>query len=322
MSRSILLFVILFIFIQGIILEETIAGAPHTAYGKVFNSDSSVPADDEITFISYIIYRSGEVLTETSTGCGYSDGYWSVAVNNFPSEWSVGEILRTEVTNIVNGETGAVEVAMTDAGSDQAEDLYLEPIVPVELSSFNVFNQNGDIVLKWSTESETNNFGFEIQRKAAGENFKRAGFVSGNGTTLSLHHYNYIDTDLQEGTYYYRLKQLDNDGAFEFSEIKSVVLIALSDYNLDQNYPNPFNSQTIIHYQINQGAGAYQIKFFIYNSLGELVRTLVNERQASGTYSVAWDGRDNFGNMVSSGIYIGRLIAKNHISNLKMIYMK
>lgn len=322
MIRSILLFVILFIFIQGIILEETIAGTPHTAYGKVFNSDNSVPDDDEITFISYIVDRSGEVLTETSTGCGYSDGYWSVAVGNFPSEWSVGEILRTEVTNIVNGETGAVEVAMTDAGSDQAEDLYLEPIVPVELSSFNVFNQNGDAVLAWSTESETNNFGFEIQRKAAGENFKRAGFVPGNGTTSSLHHYSYIDTDLQEGTYYYRLKQLDNDGAFEFSEIKSVVLIAPSDYNLEQNYPNPFNSQTIIHYQINQGAGEYEVKFLIYNSLGKLIRTLVNERQAPGKYSIAWDGRDNFGNIVSSGIYISRLITQNHNLKLKMIYIK
>jgi len=318
-----LIFLTSFVFAQDMILESALAGPLGMAYGKVFNSDSSVPADNDIAFISYFVERPGEVKTETSIGCSYSGGYWSVAVGNFPTVWSIGDVLRTEVTNIVNGETGTVDVVMTDAGSDAADDLYLEPTVPVELCSFAVIIQEGNAVLEWSTESETNNFGFEIQRKGIGQNFKKVGFVPGHGTTTSLHHYKFTDTELPAGTYFYRLKQMDHDGSFEFSDAKSVVLSIPSGYVLEQNFPNPFNAETVLRYQINQNwEDAVEVKLLVYNSLGELVRTLVNECQSTGKYSVTWDGRDNNGISVSSGIYISRLITKNHLSNLKMIYMK
>ena len=100
-------------------------GTPHTAFGQVFNADTSVPANGDIEFESYITTRPDEILTQSSTGCSYADGYWSVAVGNFSTAWSVGEVLRTDVRNIVNGETGAVDVVLTDAGSDEAEALYL-----------------------------------------------------------------------------------------------------------------------------------------------------------------------------------------------------
>jgi len=323
MRHSIFLLVLLSILISGILAGEVRGQIPHTGYGKVFNSDGSVPANNDITFISYIVDRPGEVQTETSIGSSYSDGYWSVGVGNFGTAWSAGEVLRTEVTNTVNGETGTVDVVMTDAGNDQGDDLYLEPTVPVELSSFAVFNQGGNAVLEWSTESETNNFGFEIQRKGVVQNFKKVGFVPGYGTTTSLHHYNFTDVELPAGTYYYRLKQMDHDGSFEISEAKSVVLSTPSDYKLEQNFPNPFNAETVLRYQINQNLGdAVDVKLLVYNSLGELVRTLVNERQSNGKYAVTWDGRDNNGISVSSGTYISRFITKNHISSLKMIYMK
>ena len=321
MKREIVLLTFLLLFVQWAVLGDVIAGTAHTAYGKVFNSDSSVPADGDITFISYIVSRPDEILTESSGGCSYSDEYWQVQVGNFPSDWSAGDVLRTEVTNTVNEEVGTVEVVMTNNGSDEADDLHLGP-VPVELSSFAVFSQNGSVVLEWSTESETNNFGFEIQRKQEGANFNKIGFVPGHGTTTTSNHYSYKDADLSGGFYYYRLKQMDHNGSFEFSDVKSVELAAPSDYALEQNFPNPFNSETIIRYKINQAAENLEVKLLIYNSLGELVRTLVDERQSNGNYSVVWDGQDNSGNMVSSGIYIGRLITKNAISNLKMIYMK
>ena len=323
MKRGILLYAFIFVFVQGIGSENVIAGTPHTAYGEVFNNNSSVPANQDITFISYIVDRPGEIQTETSTGCGFFSGYWSVAVGSFATAWSVGEVLRTEVTNNDNGETGTVDVVMTDAGSDKANDLYLDPSVPVELSSFVAFSRNWNVILEWSTESETNNFGFEIQRSCSMGNFKKVGFVPGSGTTTSLNHYNYTETDLPANTYYYRLKQVDYDGAFEFSEIKSVVLIPSTDFTLEQNYPNPFNAVTILSYQLNQQLeDVVDVKLVIYNSLGELVQTLVSERQFAGRYSIIWDGRDSNGISVSSGIYISQLIANNHVSNLKMIYMK
>lgn len=322
MKRGVLLAAILLILAQGTIISEVIAGTPHTAYGKIFNSNGTVPAKSDITFVSYITTRPGETQTQSSPNSSYSDGYWNVAVGDFPTAWTAGDVLRTEVTNKVNGETGAVEVVMTNAGSDQADDLHLGP-VPVELSAFTVFSQNGGVVLKWSTETETNNYGFEIQRKQETDNFKKIGFLAGHGTTTSLHHYSYKDADLSAGTYYYRLKQVDHDGSFEFSEIKSVVLTSGIDYMLAQNYPNPFNSETTIHYQINQTADdQVKVALLIYNSLGEVVRELVNEQQSPGKYSAVWDGRDNNGNLVSSGLYISRLISRDHISSLKMVYMK
>lgn len=322
MKQGLLLCAFLFVLVLWAISGDALAGTPHTAYGNLFNSNGTTPADGDITFNSYIIARPGEVLTQSSTGCGYSGGMWYVAVGNFPTAWSEGDVLRTDVTNTSNGEIGSVEVTMTGAGSDAALDLHLGP-VPVELASFVVFNQNEVVIIKWSTESETNNFGFEIQRKQEGANFEKIGFVPGHGTTTVVHNYNYNDIELSAGTYYYRLKQIDHNGSFEFSEVKSVLLDAPSDYTLEHNFPNPFNSETMIHYQINQNAGdRVKVELLIYNSLGELVRTLVNEQQSPGKYSAIWDGKDDNGNLVSSGIYLSRLVTSNYIASLKMVYMK
>lgn len=322
MKRRIVLLGSLCIFVYSIILEYAIAGTPHIAYGKIINSNSTVPANGEITFDSYIVSRPNEVLTQSSTGCGYSSsGYWSVAVGNFPTAWSVGDVVRTEVTNTVNGETGSVEVTMTAAGSDAASDLHLDPAVPVELSSFNALLTQEQVTLTWTTETEANNLGFEIRRKQQNDNFVKIGFVPGHGTSTVRHNYSYVDDEIDNGAYYYQLKQIDYDGLFELSEIKSVSVSLPSDFGFEQNYPNPFNSATTIRYQLGQG-DPIKVELRIYNSLGELVRTLVNEQQVSGKYTVVWDGRDNLENMTCSGIYIGCLLAGNHISNFKMIYMK
>lgn len=321
MRQGNLLTVILISVIFGMVTGEGLAGTPHTAYGKVFNSNGTVPADGDITFNSFITSRPGEVLTQSSTGCSYSSGYWTVAVGNFPTAWSVGDVLRTEVTNTLNGEIGSVEVTMTSAGSDAAPDLHLEPVVPVELATFDVQLEQGRIILAWTTETESNNLGFEILKKQSEKNFEKIGFVPGYGTTTVRHQYRFVDEQIGNGTYNYQLKQIDHNGSCELSEIKSITVSLPLEFEMGQNYPNPFNSETVIHYRVGEGEPA-NIELRIYNALGELVRTLVNERQSAGNYSVVWDGRDNAGNMAGSGIYIGRLMTKNQVSNLKMIYMK
>jgi len=322
MKKALTFVVATALILVGIVLGVSLAGTPHTAYGKVFNSNGTVPANGDITFISYITSRPSEILTQSSPGCGYSDGYWQVQVGNFPTNWQAGDTLRTEVTNVTNNETGAVEVVMTNAGSDAAPDLYLEPVVPVELASFAVLHRDGKVVLEWVTQTESNNFGFEVQRRGSEPEFEAIGFVPGQGTTTQVHHYSFIDSKATSGCYYYRLKQIDYDGTFEFSEIKSIELGAPSSFVLKQNHPNPFNAETLIRYQISSATGMADVKFYIYNSTGELVRTLVNERQPAGSYDVIWDGRDDAGNTVTSGVYIGRLIASYQISSIKMIYMK
>lgn len=322
MKKALALLVMGMVLMFGASLEQGIAGTPHTAYGKVFNSNGTVPASGEITFVSYITSRPAEILTQSSPGCGYSSGYWQVQVGNFPTNWQAGDVLRTEVTNVVNNEFGTVEVVMTNAGSDAAPDLHLEPVVPVELASFAVLLRDGKVILEWVTQTESNNFGFEVQRKTGDTEFAAIGFVPGQGTTSKLHRYRFTDEEAVSGRYYYRLKQMDYNGDFEFSEIKSIDLALPAIFVLKQNHPNPFNAETLIRYQVTSASAGAEVKFCIYNATGELVRTLVNERQAAGSYEVIWDGRDDAGHMVTSGVYIGRLVTTQQISSIKMIYMK
>jgi len=194
--------------------------------------------------------------------------------------------------------------------------------LPVELATFQIVTGPDNAILKWSTESETNNFGFQILRKKDGSNFMQIGFVPGYGTTTSHHDYQYFDENLSSGTYYYQLKQIDADGSFSFSEVKSAEITGMMDFLLERNYPNPFNQSTLIHYQIGSALNGTRVKLNVYSITGKLVRTLVNERQASGRYSVLWDGRDDHGNAVVSGVYFGRMIVKDKVANLKMIYVK
>ena len=133
---------------------------------------------------------------------------------------------------------------------------YVFPPVPVELINFNseVFGNN--VTLFWSTATETNNQGFDVEKKALsfgeglGEAWEKVGFVPGFGTTTEVHHYSFIDESLQSGDYQYRLKQIDFGGTFEYSNIIEVTVAGPTKFSLEQNYPNPFNPNTKIKYQI------------------------------------------------------------------------
>jgi hypothetical protein len=105
-------------------------GTPHAAIGKIFNSDLSQPQDHSIAFTAFISSRPQEVLTHTSLGCTYENGYWTVAVGNFPSPWSIGDTLHLSVENVSNGESGTIRVVLSASGTDQADDLVLNKQLP------------------------------------------------------------------------------------------------------------------------------------------------------------------------------------------------
>ena len=194
------------------------------------------------------------------------------------------------------------------------------PIIPVELSSFKSAILNHNIQLTWTTLSETNNYGFEIERSSDGINFVKIGFVEGNGTTAEEHSYSFVDQDLTSGVYYYRLKQIDFDGSFTYSEILTVEVKIPDSYILEQNYPNPFNPETTIRFQI---PAAQRIVLTIYNIQGQKVKTLIDEQMQPGSHSVIWDGIDESGNKVASGIYIYTLQSSTgYKASKKMILIK
>ena len=189
--------------------------------------------------------------------------------------------------------------------------------VPVELTSFSSkILQSGGIKLKWRTETEVNNFGFEVERIQRAENndlWKKIGFVEGNGNSNSPKEYFFIDKDIIGGKYSYRLRQIDNDGTYEYSDEIEVVIIPTIFY-IAQNYPNPFNPKTVLRYQIPKSS---KVTIKIYDMLGIEVGTLVNELKDAGAYEVVFDASN-----YSSGIYIYRLQAGSFVETKKMVLLK
>jgi hypothetical protein len=194
-------------------------------------------------------------------------------------------------------------------------------VVPVELTSFTAQVSDQTVILSWITATELNNRGFEIQRFTDAEsNWEVVGYVAGFGTTTEPKTYSFIDVDITNGIYHYRLKQIDYDGTSSYSdEIKVVVDLTPNEYALFQNYPNPFNPNTSVKFQVPK-SGNVTIK--IYDMLGQEVRTLFAEEVLRGTYTVDWDGLSDAGVQMSSGTYIYRMTAGEFVQSKEMVLLK
>ena len=196
--------------------------------------------------------------------------------------------------------------------------------VPVELAAFQAIETEGKVLLEWFTESELNNFGFEVQRKDnETSGWQKIGFVQGKGTTATPQKYSYTDESVTVGAFYYRLKQIDFDGSFQFSDELFIEIQPPNVFALYQNYPNPFNPETIIRYQIpvlTQASVPVEIK--IFNLRGDEVRTLVQKDQGSGVYTATWDSRNTKGEYVAAGTYIYQIKAGNFIQARKMLLLR
>ena len=187
------------------------------------------------------------------------------------------------------------------------------PTVPVELSSFTATVNSNKVLLEWTTATETNNSGFEIQKKLAGD-FVTVGFVKGNGTTTEMHNYSFADKSERGGKYLYRLKQINFNGTYEFSKEIEVTVVFGMNYTLNQNYPNPFNPTTKISYSIPQ-SGFVQLN--VYDALGNIVKTLVNESKDAGYYDVEFNASG-----LTSGIYFYQIKSGNFSETKKLVIMK
>ena len=172
--------------------------------------------------------------------------------------------------------------------------------IPVELTSFNAKATSNAVNLTWATATETNNRGFEIERKKA-NSFVTIGFVEGYGTSTEIHTYSFTDSKLESGTYYYRLKQIDLDGSYEYSQVVEVKILNPVKFSLDQNYPNPFNPTTKINLNL---ATDSKVKLVIFDILGQEVATLVNGNIAAGSHQYEFNAAN-----LNSGVYFYRVNA-------------
>ncbi|MBL1212408.1 MAG: T9SS type A sorting domain-containing protein [Ignavibacteriae bacterium] len=186
---------------------------------------------------------------------------------------------------------------------------------PVELMSFTAEIFQNVVKLKWSTATEINNYGFKIQRSVDEEVWNNVGFVSGNGTTNAPKDYSFVDTKLSNSSScYYRLKQVDNDGSYEYSKTIEVVLETPTEYELGQNYPNPFNPSTLISFTLPE---AGYTSLIVYNSLGQEVAALVNNQLEAGSHQYNFDAKN-----LTSGIYFYKLELNDFIQVRKMMLLK
>ena len=198
--------------------------------------------------------------------------------------------------------------------------------IPVELTSFTANVVDGKTKLEWQTASELNNAVFEIEKSVFSpqssvgnkKNWEKIGFINGKGTTTEINNYSFADDELLIQKTYYRLKQIDFDGTFSYSDEVVVDVNTPLTFSLAQNYPNPFNPSTVINYQLPV-AGVVTLK--VYDVLGNEVATLVNEFRTAGFYEVEFNAASSIKNP-ASGIYFYRLQAGSFVETKKMILLK
>ncbi len=177
--------------------------------------------------------------------------------------------------------------------------------VPVELKIFTAKVDSNNIILNWSTSSELNNRGFEVLRSPFNLYGKdtsvwwNIGFVEGKGTTTEQQFYTLVDKDLTVGKYQYRLKQIDFDGSFRYSDVVGVEIRTPSDFYLSQNYPNPFNPNTKISYNLTEDS---KVTLKVFDVLGREIETLINKEMSSGYHFIDFNA-----SRLASGIYFYQL---------------
>jgi len=207
--------------------------------------------------------------------------------------------------------------------NDNAGDTYVEtdiinsPPLPVELSSFSASIKNGKVLLKWRTETEVNNYGFEVQKsedRSQESEWNAIGFVTGNGNSNSPKDYSFLDDNITARKLSYRLKQIDTDGNFEYSKTIEIDLGSPGKFELSQNYPNPFNPATTISFSLPESGN---VRLMVYNLLGEQIADLINEVKEAGIHTINFDA-----SKLNSGIYIYRIEFGGYAQSRKMTFIK
>jgi hypothetical protein len=231
----------------------------------------------------------GPVVQPITFSDSSSSGTWSGFADSIVAQILLNRLyFNVHTTNHGPGEIrGQIEFSNIVSGN-----------IPVELISFSASVSKNSVLLNWSTATETNNFGFEVE-KQVGSQWQRIGFVRGKGTSTELNTYSFNDKSISSGTYSYRLKQIDFNGSFEYSNAINVNVGAPLSFQLLQNYPNPFNPATTINFQLPERTN---VSLKIYDILGREVMTLLNEVKAAGSYSINFNAAG-----FASGIYIYKI---------------
>ncbi|MDD5360725.1 MAG: T9SS type A sorting domain-containing protein [Ignavibacteria bacterium] len=271
--------------------------------------------------------KSGAYITWEDYREGNSDIYIQLISSAAALNWSAGGSPICTVENeqlnpmiVSDGNFGSFVVWQDyrNGNNFDINESVFNTITPVHLSSFSAFFKNKNIILNWVTTLEQNNSGFDIERKTKIEKWIKTGFVKGNGTSNSPFNYSFEDRNMQTGEYYYRLKQIDYNGNFEYYNLSGSILVGIpSKFDLSQNYPNPFNPITKINFELPEDT---KVNITIFDLTGRIVRTIVNEARTAGYHTVQFDASG-----ISSGVYLYRIITgagNNFVMTKKLVVLK
>ena len=198
---------------------------------------------------------------------------------------------------------------------DVCTDKSTNAVLPIELSTFTAKSAEEKIMLNWTTKTEVNNYGFELEKSHPDSKvWEKIGFVKGNGNSNSDKQYTFTDKNLNGGSkFIYRLKQIDNNGKFVYSDEVEIEVLPTK-YELYQNYPNPFNPTTNFKFQtVNHGL----VSLKVYDVLGNEIETIINKELDPGFYKYQWDA-----SYFASGVYFYRLHAGDYVNTKKLLLLK
>ena len=273
---------------------------PNTVKGSV---------DKDIVFTTTEQLRSDifDLMINTSFNTITVDGDYRTYISSGPYTIPPGATLILDYAFVAGTSLANLQ--------ENADDAIIYGVnIPVELTSFTASLSGDKVILNWYTATETNNLGFEVERSEDFISFNKIGFVPGFGTTTEPRSYSYTDQPINCGKFYYRLKQVDYDGSFEYSDVVEVNLNVPTEFSLQQNYPNPFNPSTKIKFSILKTS---KVTIKIYDILGNEIETLVNEEKPTGTYEITW-----YAENLTSGVYFYQLRTGEFLETKKMILIK
>ena len=273
-------------------------------------SSSFVPATTEKIFVRYTTDNWVSSGFVQATG---ADIVWSAVIPGSGNTGMAGNEFYVMTTTVATPNHANADLQTINSSTNNG----LNYPLPVELTSFTAkVSVNGIVNLNWETATEVSNYGFEIERKSISSDWSKIAFVEGHGTTNSPKYYTYSDKPAVYGKITYRLKQIDNNGMFEYSpEVEVLVENLPNGFVLEQNYPNPFNPETSIRFVLKKDTKA---TLKVYNTLGTEIATLFDGTAEAGRYyDVKFGGSD-----LATGFYIYRLVAGDYVSVKKMLLMK
>ena len=287
--------------------QQMVGGASPNMNMSIIYHNLSSYADDEISGASDFVIPDNLSAASPASVQACAAAFLS-DVGNYGIRYNFASMqpaIQTTFTG--NGRNGALFIAQSGKFEKGTK------ILPVELTSFGVTISSNNIQLNWKTATELNNMGFEIERSISAYNsilgeWQKIGFVKGSGTSTIQHEYSFTDSKAIQGIVKYRLKQIDVDGTFEYSQAVEVDLTMPNEFALSQNYPNPFNPVTEISFALPVESN---VNLVVFNSLGEKVATLVNNVEQAGIHKVTFDAK-----ALTSGIYFYQINSSSVDPNL------